>query len=75
MLVEISDDGVGFDPEQPADGFGLVGMRERIALLDGELAITSAPGEGTRLVARIPVHARQRDATAPPEPDPQLLGP
>ena len=60
VLVEICDDGVGFDPEQPAGGFGLVGMRERIALVDGELAITSAPGEGTRLVARIPSIAAAR---------------
>ena len=74
-LIEISDDGVGFDPEQPADGFGVVGMRERIGLLHGELAISSAPGEGTRLVARVPVH-RGRDAgAAPPEPGPQVLGP
>ena len=75
VLVEICDDGVGFDPEQPAGGFGLVGMRERIALVDGELAITSAPGEGTRLVARIPIHRGREDAAAPPEPDTQLLGP
>ena len=75
VLVEICDDGVGFDPEQPAGGFGLVGMRERIALVDGELAITSAPGEGTRLVARIPIPRGREDAAAPPEPDPQLLGP
>ena len=70
VLVEICDDGVGFDPEQPADGFGLVGMRERIALVNGELAITSAPGEGTRLVARIPVHRGREDAAAPSEPGP-----
>ena len=72
--VEISDDGAGFDPEQPAEGFGLVGIRERLALLNGELTISSAPGDGTRLVARIPVRRSERDATAPPEPDPQPLG-
>ena len=74
MEVEISDDGAGFDPEHPAEGFGLVGMRERLALLNGELTISSAPGDGTRLVARIPVRRSERDATAPPQPDPQPLG-
>ncbi len=76
VLIEISDDGVGFDPEEPAAGFGLLGMRERIALVDGELTITSAPGNGTRLVARIPLQRRQGDdAAVPPEPDAQRLGP
>jgi len=70
LEVEISDDGLGFDLEQPAAGFGLLGMRERLALLDGDLAIESLPGEGTRLVARIPVQRRPQDATAPPGPDP-----
>jgi len=74
MEVEISDDGAGFDPEHRAEGFGLVGMHERLALLNGELTISSAPGNGTRLVARIPVRRSERDATAPPEPDPQPLG-
>ena len=72
--VEISDDGAGFDPEHRAEGFGLVGMHERLALLNGELSISSAPGNGTRLVARIPVRRSERDATALPEPDPQPLG-
>ena len=72
--VEISDDGAGFDPEQPAEGFGLVGMRERLALVNGELTISSAPGDGTRLVARIPVGRAERDATAPPQPEAQPLG-
>ena len=72
--VEISDDGAGFDPAHPAEGFGLVGMHERLALVSGELTISSAPGDGTRLVARIPVRRSERDATAPPQPDPQPLG-
>jgi hypothetical protein len=35
--------------------FGLLGMRERVQLFDGELMVTSAPGKGTTVVAQIPV--------------------
>jgi PAS domain S-box-containing protein len=58
LLVE--DDGQGFDMEavKPAIkhslGIGLLGMQERLELLGGWLEITSRPGQGTRLVARIP---------------------
>ena len=41
-------------------GFGLVGMRERIALEGGSLAIVSSPGTGTELRGRIP-KSRGRD--------------
>ena len=39
----VSDDGRGFDPAAPDDGFGLTGMRERVSLLRGDLDITSSP--------------------------------
>jgi signal transduction histidine kinase len=52
----IEDDGRGFDPGSDVDGgIGLIGMRERVALLDGSLAIESAPGKGTTLVVEVPV--------------------
>jgi signal transduction histidine kinase len=52
----IEDDGRGFDPEQAADGgFGLVGMRERLALLGGRLEIESARDAGTTVAAEVPV--------------------
>jgi len=52
----IEDDGRGFDPGSDVDGgIGLIGMRERVALLDGSLAIESAPGRGTTLVVEVPV--------------------
>jgi signal transduction histidine kinase len=52
----IEDDGRGFDPEQGVDGgIGLIGMRERVALLDGSVTIESAPGKGTTLVVEVPV--------------------
>lgn len=51
----VEDDGKGFDPEKTTGGFGLVGMRERLALLGGRLAIESAPGAGTTVAAEVPV--------------------
>ena len=56
VAAVIEDDGVGFDPERARDGgFGLIGMRERIALLDGRLAIESSAEGGTSIVAEVPV--------------------
>lgn len=55
--VSVRDDGRGFDPARSEGGFGLVGMRERVELAGGELRIEAAPGEGTRISARIPVPA------------------
>jgi two-component system, NarL family, sensor histidine kinase UhpB len=52
----IEDDGDGFDPEVVREGgFGLEGMRERVGLLDGRLQIESTPGEGTTIVAEVPL--------------------
>jgi signal transduction histidine kinase len=52
----VEDDGRGFEAgEAREDALGLVGMRERLALLGGTLAIESARGEGTALVAYVPV--------------------
>jgi signal transduction histidine kinase len=48
----IEDDGQGFDPKAQTEGLGLLGMRERLALLDGDLVIESGPG-GTTLVAEV----------------------
>ncbi|MDQ6966874.1 MAG: sensor histidine kinase, partial [Mariprofundaceae bacterium] len=45
----IEDDGCGFDMQQKASGFGLIGMREQAELLGGELHVDSSPGGGTRL--------------------------
>jgi signal transduction histidine kinase len=60
LLVEVEDDGRGFDPAiDSSGGFGLLGMRERVALVHGELTVTSSPGKGTRLEASIPVRRRQ----------------
>jgi two-component system, NarL family, sensor histidine kinase DevS len=52
--IEMRDDGRGFDPAAGVPGFGLIGMRERVALVHGTLDVESAPGAGTTLHARIP---------------------
>ena len=52
----VADDGRGFTPQATrADALGLVGMRERLALLGGSLAVESSPGGGTSLVAFVPL--------------------
>ena len=53
--IEVSDDGVGFELNLVREGFGLVGMRERVTLLGGTLRIDSRPGSGTTVRAEIPL--------------------
>ncbi len=58
LLLEVRDDGRGFDPSAPFPGhLGLRSMRERAAALGGDISIESALGEGTRVRARVPVGA------------------
>lgn len=52
--VQISDDGVGFDPDHPAGGIGLSSMRERAATLGGSVRFESGAGSGTIVVIRVP---------------------
>lgn len=54
MTVEISDDGIGFEPAAPSTGHGLSNLRERAATLHGELHIRSQPGHGTRITLTLP---------------------
>ena len=57
IRISVEDDGVGFDPASPTDGFGLLGMRERAELFGGTLEIESAAGNGTAVRAVVPVQA------------------
>ncbi len=57
LSVLVLDDGRGFDPTAETSGFGLAGMRERVALAEGELRIESKPGAGTRVLASVPLAA------------------
>jgi PAS domain S-box-containing protein len=49
VMVEVVDDGRGFDPEAARGGVGLAGMRERALALGGRLEVESQPGEGTKV--------------------------
>jgi signal transduction histidine kinase len=52
--LRVEDDGVGFEAGEPSRGLGLSSMRERVALVEGQLRLHSRPGEGTEVVARVP---------------------
>ena len=62
LRVSVRDDGTGFEPAAATDGFGLVGMRERVELLGGELTIESAPGSGTRIAVSLPAVHRDQES-------------
>jgi signal transduction histidine kinase len=57
LRITVTDDGRGFDPGSPTGGFGLVGMRERIDLAGGRLAIEHGD-PGTRVDVVLPAPAR-----------------
>jgi two-component system, NarL family, sensor histidine kinase DevS len=55
VAATIEDDGEGFDLRfVREDGIGLIGMRERLALIEGRLHVESRPGVGTTIVAEVP---------------------
>jgi signal transduction histidine kinase len=58
IIFIAEDDGTGFDTSKldyQSDGLGLLGMRERVALMDGTFSIRSSRDEGTRIRIEIPV--------------------
>lgn len=61
LVIEVSDNGAGFDADapQPRRGLGLIGIRERVAELGGRLDLSSTPGAGTHLHVELPL---SRDA-------------
>ncbi len=71
LKINVEDDGIGFEPSaiqaSPGSqrvllgsrGLGLMGMRERLEILGGELEITSLPGQGTELVISVPLNGRR----------------
>ncbi|MGI9008792.1 MAG: sensor histidine kinase, partial [Streptosporangiaceae bacterium] len=54
VRLEVSDDGAGFDQAAASDGFGLRGMRARLAEIGGALTVRTAPGRGTTITAEVP---------------------
>jgi signal transduction histidine kinase len=62
ITLAIADDGRGFDADRQSDGFGLIGMRERVALLGGRLEVTAPDRGGTIVRAQLPSGAPDRRA-------------
>ena len=59
LLVRVTDDGVGLDPGWEQRGhYGVRGMRERAVASGGSLQMSSDPGKGTQVVARLPLDAQ-----------------
>lgn len=54
IRLHIQDDGRGFDPAMPRKGFGLLGMKERVAILGGSFALQTRPGQGVSITVTIP---------------------
>jgi signal transduction histidine kinase len=52
--VTVTDDGVGFDPTAPREGFGLDGLTSRVQVVGGLVDVASDPGRGTRVRVRVP---------------------
>ncbi|MDQ3862822.1 MAG: GAF domain-containing sensor histidine kinase [Actinomycetota bacterium] len=73
VVLDIMDNGVGFEPArlqerlgtQDVGGFGLVAIRERIKQLGGTLRVESKPGEGTTLAAELPIAAQEAKSRGP----------
>jgi signal transduction histidine kinase len=55
VQIAVEDDGRGFDQDSVPAGRGLIGMRERVEMLGGEIGVDSEPDGGTRLSATVPV--------------------
>jgi len=58
VLLEVRDDGVGFEPgtKKPGGGdhFGMLAMRERVEMIGGTCEVSSSPGQGTRVRVQLP---------------------
>jgi signal transduction histidine kinase len=66
IRIAVGDDGQGFDPASPSEGFGLHSMRQRCQARHGRLEVASSPGGGTVVTATLPIAdpaARRHGAT------------
>ena len=66
LHLRVVDDGIGFDPDAPTSRrtFGLLGMRERVAALDGDMRLQSQLGQGCKLLVVLPL--KSTPASTPP---------
>jgi two-component system, sensor histidine kinase and response regulator len=55
IYLTITDNGQGFNCQQSTSGFGLQGMQERVAAIDGEFHVTASPGAGCQIQIEIPI--------------------
>jgi signal transduction histidine kinase len=55
IRLELGDDGRGFDPAKRNDGFGLLGINERVEAMGGELTLQSTPENGTAILVVLPL--------------------
>lgn len=60
MLLDVHDDGTGFDPAGETDGYGLAGMRRRLESAGGQLTVESSGGYGTTINAALPMRGAVR---------------
>jgi signal transduction histidine kinase len=75
VILEIVDDGVGFDPSRPRPGhLGLASMAARTSQLGGRLEVDSAPGHGTRVRAVVPVPTGPRPVAGAARPPRRRCG-
>ena len=51
--LEVRDDGAGFEPDLASGGYGLRGMRARVAEIGGQFEVRSSPGQGTTVSAGV----------------------
>ncbi len=59
-ILVIKDDGKGFDPSVKKEGsFGLIGMKERVNMIDGKMSIDSKPNQGTLIMVQIPINGNE----------------
>jgi signal transduction histidine kinase len=75
-LIEVEDNGVGFDVEEELSNYekrgslGMVNLRERTHLIDGNLRIESEPGKGTKVTVVVPIQQATPEETEPVEAEP-----
>jgi signal transduction histidine kinase len=62
IRLELRDNGRGFDPESKQDGFGLLGVRERVEGMGGQIAIQSAKGGGSAILITLPLKSELQAA-------------
>lgn len=56
LIIQVADNGIGFDVNAINEGIGLIGMRERVSISGGEMTICSANGQGSVISIKLPMN-------------------